>query len=254
MYERGDLNEGALELLPKSTLGEFRYTSIYLDTKHHIAATPTYYEDDDTLVLHIALDPALLPSVKCISSNLINLRSFLGAQLDLESLSKRRLPWVDGPELCDTQSLPKNMNSGDGERIARCLGILGGNTTELNADVPDLCFCPYWGAGAEIFRFEFIPSINLDLIIGCSFDEQPSVFARVEPTVHFSSTPKQWNKDLREKILEETDRATVQIRYPASGGDQGCCVRISLRRAGRIAFAPRFKHYVLEITKVDAPT
>jgi hypothetical protein len=254
VYERDRHNKDPLELLPESTLGEFRYTSIYLNTKHHTDAISTYHEDDGKLVLRIALDPALLPRVKCISSSLINLRSFLGTQLDLKSLPKETRRWGVFPELSDTQLLPKDMNSEDGERIAQCLGILGGNSTELNADVPDLCFCPHPGYGGDIFRFQFIPSVNLDLIIGCSFDEQPSIFARVEPTVDFSPTLERWTEDLDDISLHPKDRATVQIGYSTSGGDPGCCVRISLRRAGRIAFAPRFKHYVLEITKVDAPT
>jgi hypothetical protein len=254
MYERDRSMNGTLELLPVSASGEFRYTSIYLNTTHHIYATSTNSEDDGKLVLRIALDPALLPRVKCISSNLINLQSFLGAQLDLKSLPKGKPSWGDDVELSDTQSLPNDMNSDDGERIAQCLGVLGGNSMELNADVPDLCFCPYGGSYGDIFRFQFIPSVDLDLIIGCSFRDEPSIFARVESTVDFSPTLERWREDLDKNLLRGKDRATVQIGYPTSGGDPGCCIRISLRRAGRIAFAPRFTHYVLEITKVDALT
>jgi hypothetical protein len=228
---------------------DFRYMSFYVDRPTHngLDLLNPKPEDLSPPTLELKLDPALIPELTCIASNMVHVRSFGQQYLgDKFPFTEQSFPNVTMTSISG-QPPWKAMPSSDVQAITHFLRMEDRDPMRVLVDLPELCYTPAFRNRDNTFRFKFGRSGGVDLMLDVGIRDKLWVTPELISVI---------DTDSRDPYLcatdqcNQVDRATIHTKFLTAGEHHVWNIKISIRPAGAITTTPNSQHFVLTLTRV----
>jgi hypothetical protein len=248
-YVKESFFSDALVFLPESMEDDFRYMSFYVDRPTHngLDLLNPKPEDLSPPTLELKLDPALIPELTCIASNMVHVRSFGQQYLgDKFPFTEQSFPNVTMTSISG-QPPWKAMPSSDVQAITHFLRMEDRDPMRVLVDLPELCYTPAFRNRDNTFRFKFGRSGGVDLMLDVGIRDKLWVTPELISVI---------DTDSRDPYLcatdqcNQVDRATIHTKFLTAGEHHVWNIKISIRPAGAITTTPNSQHFVLTLTRV----